>query len=111
MLREYQKPKRTMRLAKRNIFLRDEYHCQYCGCHVRESEATLDHVHPVSLGGKNTWENLTTACKPCNWNKSNRTGMKPRVTPYKPDFWELVEKRKKHGWDIQHPSWNDYLNN
>jgi len=37
--------------------------------------------------------------------------MKPRVTPYKPDFWELVEKRKKHGWDIQHPSWNDYLNN
>ena len=109
MLREYQKPKRTMRLAKRNIFLRDEYTCQYCGCQVKESEATLDHVHPISLGGKNTWENLTTACKPCNWNKSNRTGMKPNVMPYRPDFWELVEKRKKHGWEVLHPSWHDFL--
>jgi 5-methylcytosine-specific restriction endonuclease McrA len=109
MLREYQKPKRTMRLAKRNIFLRDEYRCQYCGVDVKESDATLDHVHPVSLGGKNTWENLTTACKPCNWNKSNRTGMKPSVMPYRPDFWELVEKRRKHGWEIQHPSWRDFL--
>lgn len=109
MLRDYQKPKRTMRLSKRNIFLRDEYTCQYCGCHVKESDATLDHVYPLSLGGKNTWENLTTACKPCNWAKSNRVGQKPKVAPYRPDFWELVEKRRKHGWDIQHPSWRDFL--
>jgi 5-methylcytosine-specific restriction endonuclease McrA len=109
MLREYQKPKHNMRLSKRNIFLRDEFSCQYCGIPVKESDATLDHVHPVSLGGKNTWENLTTACKPCNWNKSNRVGQKPKVMPYRPDFWQLVEKRRKHGWDIQHPSWHDYL--
>jgi 5-methylcytosine-specific restriction endonuclease McrA len=109
MLREYQKPKHNMRLSKRNIFLRDEYRCQYCGCEVRESDATLDHVHPLSLGGKNTWENLTTACKPCNWSKSNKIGMKPKMLPYRPDFWELAEKRRKHGWDIQHPSWQDFL--
>jgi 5-methylcytosine-specific restriction endonuclease McrA len=109
MLREYQKPKRTTRLSKRNIFLRDEYHCQYCGVAVKESDATLDHVHPISLGGKNTWENLTTACKPCNWAKSDRVGLRPKVMPYRPDFWQLVEKRKKHGWDILHPSWRDFL--
>ena len=109
MLREYQKPKRNMRLTKRNIFLRDQYRCQYCGTPVKESEATLDHVHPGSLGGKNTWENLTTACKPCNWNKNDKVGQRPKVLPYRPDFWELVEKRKKYGWEIQHPSWQDFL--
>lgn len=109
MLREYQKPKRTMRLAKRNVFLRDRYTCQYCGTEVNDSTATLDHVVPVSLGGKNTWTNLSTACKTCNWNKSNKTNIKPKVMPYKPDFWELVEKRRERGWNYGHPSWADYL--
>jgi 5-methylcytosine-specific restriction endonuclease McrA len=109
MLREYQKPKQAIRLAKRNIFLRDRYTCQYCGVRVRESDATLDHVYPVSLGGKNTWENLTTACKPCNWNKSNSIRLRPKVKPYRPDFWELVEKRREQGWHLQHPSWADFL--
>lgn len=110
MLKEYQKPKSTMRLSKRNIFLRDEYKCQYCGDEVTESTATLDHVHPVSLGGKTTWENSTTACKPCNYRKAAHVGkFKPKIAPYKPHFWDLVEKRKRRGWNHQHPSWANYL--
>jgi 5-methylcytosine-specific restriction endonuclease McrA len=109
MLREYQKPKSTMRMSKRNIFLRDEYVCQYCGVAVKEDLATLDHVHPVSLGGKTTWENSTTACKPCNYKKAAQTKMKPKHAPHKPHFWELVEKRKRQGFKISHPSWADYL--
>lgn len=109
MLKEYQKPKSTMRMSKRNIFLRDEYVCQYCGTDVTEGLATLDHVHPVSLGGKTTWENSATACKPCNYRKANHTKMKPVKKPHKPHFWELVEKRKKRGFHIAHPSWEDYL--
>jgi 5-methylcytosine-specific restriction endonuclease McrA len=109
MLKEYQKPKSTMRMSKRNIFLRDEYVCQYCGSDVTEGLATLDHVHPVSLGGKTTWENSATACKPCNYKKANHTKMKPKKVPHKPHFWELVEKRKKRGFHIAHPSWEDYL--
>ena len=62
MLKEYQRPKHTMRLSKRNVFLRDQYECQYCGVEVTEQTATLDHVHPVSKGGKTSWENSTTAC-------------------------------------------------
>ena len=109
MLKVYQKPKSTMRLSKRNIFLRDEYRCQYCGCEVTEANATLDHVHPVSLGGKTTWENSTTACKSCNYRKAAHTKMKPKCVPHKPHFWELVDKRKRRGYHLQHPSWADFL--
>ena len=109
MLKEYQKPKNTMRMSKRNIFLRDEYVCQYCGTDVSDHTATLDHVHPVSLGGKTTWENSTTACKPCNYKKAASTKLKPKNKPHKPHFWELVEKRKKRGFHIHHPSWAYYL--
>ena len=109
LLREYQKPKHTMRLSKRNVFLRDEYTCQYCGTSVNDQAATLDHVHPVSKGGKTTWENSTTACKPCNYKKAASTKMKPMIAPYKPHFWDLVSKRKKRGYHIHHPSWAQYL--
>lgn len=110
MLREYQKPKSTMRLSKRNVFLRDEYICQYCGTDVSDQSATLDHVHPVSQGGKTTWENSTTACKPCNYKKGAHVGkFKPNTKPYKPHFWDLVEKRKRRGFHLAHPSWANYL--
>ena len=99
-----------MRLSKRNIFLRDEYTCQYCGCDVADASATLDHVLPVSKGGKTTWENSTTACKPCNYRKAAHVGkFKPKQTPYKPHFWDLVEKRRKRGFHLAHPSWAVYL--
>jgi 5-methylcytosine-specific restriction endonuclease McrA len=110
MLKEYQRPKNTMRLSKRNVFLRDQYTCQYCGTEVNDQTATLDHVHPVSQGGKTTWENSTTACKPCNYRKAAHVGkFKPKQAPYKPHFWDLVGKRKQRGYHLQHPSWADFL--
>ena len=110
MLNQYQKPKHTMRLSKRNIFLRDAYTCQYCGTTVTEVSATLDHVLPVSKGGKTTWENSATACKSCNYKKAAHVGkMKPKITPYKPTFWDLVAKRRDKGYHFHHPSWSNYL--
>lgn len=110
LLKEYQKPKRIMRLSKRNVFLRDQYQCQYCGTAVSESSATLDHVHPISQGGKTTWLNSTTACKVCNYKKGSSVGkMKPMTAPYKPTFWDLVNKRKDRGYHVAHPSWLDFL--
>ena len=110
MLNQYQKPKHTMRLSKRNIFLRDAYTCQYCGATVTEVTATLDHVLPVSKGGKTTWENSATACKSCNYKKAAHVGkMKPKITPYKPTFWDLVSKRRDRGYHFHHPSWSNYL--
>ena len=110
MLNRYQKPKTIFRLSKRNVFLRDEYLCQYCSCEVNDQTATLDHVHPVSQGGKTTWENSTTACRACNYRKAAHVGkFKPKSQPYRPHFWDLAEKRKRKGYHMAHPSWNDFL--
>lgn len=109
MLKEYQKPKNHARLSKKNVFLRDLYTCQYCGVDCQGTDATLDHVVPISLGGKGNWTNLVTACKPCNYKKGNQMKMKPKISPHKPDFWELVEKRRRLGFNYNHPSWKNYL--
>jgi 5-methylcytosine-specific restriction endonuclease McrA len=109
MLTEYYKKRPRVRLTKRNVFLRDRYVCQYCGDTVGENRATLDHILPLSRGGKNTWTNLTTACRPCNYNKADSVKFKPKIMPHRPDYWELSEKRRQLGFVIRHPSWRDYL--
>jgi 5-methylcytosine-specific restriction endonuclease McrA len=109
ILKEYQKKKTTIRYSKQNVFLRDEYTCQYCGTDVSKKSATLDHILPTSHGGKSTWENSTTACGPCNANKGNNKKIVPKSKPYKPNYFQLADKRKKMLWDFQHPSWANYL--
>lgn len=109
ILKEYQKKKTTIRYSKQNVFLRDEYTCQYCGTDVSRKSATLDHILPTSHGGKSTWENSTTACGPCNANKGNNKKIVPKAKPYKPNYFQLAEKRKRMLWDFQHPSWANYL--
>jgi len=108
ILKEYFKKKTYVRLTKRNIFLRDGYQCQYCEQDCG-GEATLDHVRPLSMGGKSSWENLATACKSCNYAKADKMKMKPNRVPYKPDYWELSEKRRQMGFTPRHPSWTAYL--
>jgi len=72
-------------LTRKNIMKRDRHICQYCGV---KSDLTLDHVMPKSRGGKDTWENLVTACNKCNVKKGNRTPdeakMPLETTPYRP---------------------------
>lgn len=110
MLKEYQKKKTTVRYSKFNVFLRDNYTCQYCGTDVNKKTATLDHILPTSHGGKSTWENSTTACGPCNAKKGNNKKIVPNSRPYKPNYFQLIEKRKSLGWEgLGHPSWKNYL--
>ncbi len=45
--------------------------CAYCGCGVLRSDATLDHVVPVSKGGRTVLGNLVVACWPCNARKKD----------------------------------------
>lgn len=47
--------------------------CYYCGAKVLPSKITLDHVHPVSLGGPTIPQNLVPACRKCNGRKENMT--------------------------------------
>lgn len=73
--------------SRRNVHVRDHYTCQYCGS---VSNLTLDHVMPVSRGGKSTWENVVTACYPCNSGKGSRTpeeaGMRLAKPPKRPSM-------------------------
>ncbi len=74
-------------LSRRNVMKRDKYTCQYCG---QKSDLTLDHILPKSRGGKDSWENLITACNKCNVKKGNRTpeeaAMPLRTSPYRPVY-------------------------
>lgn len=86
LLRTIHVPRRMLRPNRRNLLLRDDHACQYCGFVGPASELTIDHVVPVSRGGApSTWENQVVACKKCNWRKANRTpeevGLKLRRAP------------------------------
>lgn len=109
MLREYMKPKTTVRFSKSNVFLRDNYHCAYCNADLQKKECTLDHVLPTSHGGKTTFENCVTACGPCNAGKGNDKRIRPKFKPYKPDYFELVSKRKKQGLQVRYDEWLQFL--
>ena len=59
-------------LSRENVYRRDNFECVYCGDNNRKT-LTLDHVIPQSKGGKDSWDNLVTACRRCNGEKSNLT--------------------------------------
>ena len=65
------RPYAPRKLSKKEIFLRDQYTCQYCG--KKSQEMTLDHVVPRRQRGPHTWENVVAACPPCNLRKAGRT--------------------------------------
>jgi len=45
-------------------------HCAYCD---KEAKLTLDHVIPLSKGGKHSKDNVVPACEHCNKSKGNKT--------------------------------------
>ena len=65
------RPLLQRRLSRREVFLRDNYTCLYCGRETRQ--LTLDHVIPRYRGGAHTWENVVSACMACNHRKAGRT--------------------------------------
>lgn len=109
MLRDYMKPKTTIRFSRANVYLRDKYVCQYCYAKLDKKDCTLDHVLPTSKGGKSVFENTVTACSPCNAGKGNDHRIVPKKKPHKPDYYELVNNRKKMNIQVRHASWLEYL--
>lgn len=57
------------------VFEQDSYKCHYCSKQLTRFTATLDHIQPVSEGGDNSYENLTTACLHCNSRRGSRPVM------------------------------------
>lgn len=109
-LKTYVRPALYPAFTRFNVFLRDRFTCQYCGC---KAELTFDHLVPRSRGGLTRWENVLTACSPCNLRKGSLTpeqvGLRPRHQPYRPTVFELHRNGRLFPPNYLHQSWLDYL--
>ena len=96
-----------------NVFLRDSFSCQYCGNEFNAEDLTFDHVIPRVRGGRTTWDNVVTACAPCNLRKGHRisekVGMFPFRKPVKPTNRLLQERGRSFPPNFLHESWHDFL--
>ena len=113
-LRRYHQ-RRAVPFTRYNLFLRDEFRCQYCGCNGNARNLTFDHVIPRSKGGRSGFSNIVAACQSCNLKKGNRTpkgaGMRllraPRV-PSPPEIDRVGRKLARMHKDL-HRTWLDFL--
>jgi 5-methylcytosine-specific restriction endonuclease McrA len=109
-LRQYVKPSQHPAFTRFNLFLRDRFACQYCGS---GKDLTFDHVVPRRLGGRTTWENVTTACAPCNLKKGGRTPSQAHMPiyrqPWRPTSWQLQDNGRAFPPGYLHTSWIDWL--
>ena len=109
-LRQFVKPNEFPAFTRFNVFLRDRFSCQYCGS---PKHLTFDHVIPRRLGGRTTWENVATACAPCNLRKGGRTPEQARmpllVRPIRPTSWQLQERGRAFPPNYLHETWRDWL--
>ncbi|MGG5811107.1 HNH endonuclease [Falsiroseomonas sp. CW058] len=112
-LKDYIPAARRPAFTRFNVFLRDSFECQYCGRPQPTQDLTFDHVIPRSRGGRTTWDNVVTACGPCNLRKGNKLPrechMLPRLQPRQPTSWELQENGRSFPPNYLHESWRDYL--
>ena len=113
VLKEYIKREEWPVFNRYNIFLRDNFSCQYCGSEYNSKELTFDHVVPRHANGKTTWENVVAACQSCNRSKGpmtlHQSGMRLLNAPRKPSSWELYLKGRRLPHDHLHETWHDYL--
>ena len=110
VLKDYVKPRKRVAFTRFNLFLRDEFLCQYCG---GMGELTFDHVVPRSAGGRTSWENVVAACAPCNLRKGSKSLRQARMSlrkpPRRPGVGELLNIGRKFPPNYLHESWMDFL--
>ncbi|ADG67037.1 HNH endonuclease [Planctopirus limnophila DSM 3776] len=103
-------PRNAVKFNRRNIFLRDENRCQYCGKKFSLHKLSLDHVMPKSRGGPTSWENIVCSCLDCNVRKGGRTpheaGMKLMSTPSKPSRSPTMQQ---HLDSSKYRSWKAFI--
>lgn len=96
-------PSRDKKWSRRGVLERDSFTCIFCGIKAGDTKSgkhkyqlrdfTIEHLRPVSRGGKSTWGNTACACEPCNLSKADRlpheAGLKLRWEPKTPrtNYW------------------------
>ncbi|WP_127903221.1 HNH endonuclease [Solirhodobacter olei] len=110
VLKEFVKPQKRVAFTRFNLFLRDEFCCQYCGT---RGDLTFDHVIPRARGGRTSWENVVAACSPCNLRKGSKSlrqvGMQLRKPPVPPTAEDMQKAGRKFPPNYLHESWMDFL--
>jgi 5-methylcytosine-specific restriction endonuclease McrA len=95
--------------SKKNVFRRDEHACQYCGA---GSNLTIDHIVPLSRGGRSGWDNVVCCCRKCNGRKGNRlpeeAGMALRRPARKPRYYPF-EWMNPRMTSTSHFQWDKYM--
>ena len=97
------------RLSRKNIILRDESKCQYCGKKLSQSDVEIDHVVPRSRDHSpgNIWTNLVVACRKCNGRKRDRTpkeaNMKLLRDPFEPKPQDFFKER------VAREEWKEFI--
>lgn len=113
-LHRYTRFRNRIRFNRQNVLARDGYTCQYCSARPRRpsgrpdlAELTIDHIVPRAQADSNgrvvvdgrprpvtCWENVATACVPCNASKADRTpaeaGMTLRRAPRAPNQLDVL---------------------
>jgi hypothetical protein len=105
-------PIRTVVFSRRNLWKRDGYVCQYCGCKPQHDDITIDHVIPKAIWNRQhheksvtCFENCVLACVNCNKKKNNRT-------PEQADMRLHRMVKKNNVWTVEYyvrpvtPKWN-----
>ena len=104
-------PPRRIKFTRRNIYLRDNNTCQYCGKKLSTDKLNLDHVVPLSRGGRNTWTNVVCSCIPCNMRKGNKTLRQSKMRlirkPTRPT-WKMLVRQTLPATD-RWSSWQEFL--
>lgn len=75
-----ERPWKIPPVSRKEILRRDEHQCQYCG---NRKQLTIDHIIPLSRGGKHIWNNVAIACACCNRRKGNKTPEEAKMILFK----------------------------
>jgi len=96
-------------VSRRTVLARDQYTCQYCSTQPGRALLTMDHVIPRSRGGDTCWENVVTACGPCNRRKGGRTPEEAQMpvlkSPRRPRYLALTLLEGSSA----HETWDKYM--
>ncbi|NDR55797.1 HNH endonuclease [Aliiruegeria sabulilitoris] len=110
VLKDFVRPQKRVAFTRFNLFLRDEFRCQYCGT---TGDLTFDHVVPRARGGITSWENVVAACSCCNLRKGSKSLRQAKMSllkpPRRPGSEELRNTGRKFPPNHLHKSWLDFL--
>jgi 5-methylcytosine-specific restriction endonuclease McrA len=104
------RPRPRVKLTRREIFIRDDFTCQYCG--TRGHELTIDHIIPRSRGGPHEWDNVVASCKACNHRKGGKSVAEARMAlrnqPHEPRAGTYYTIERRLDFSMQ-DTWQKFL--